>query len=484
MLFNDTILQNVLNGLHGGQVDHLGEEQKRKLVVDACIQANAHDFIMSLPQGYDTNVGERANLLSGGQRQRIAIARSVISNPKILLLDEATSALDSESENAVQAALEKSSRGRTVLMISHKLSAVEKANKIIVIDKGRIVEQGTHATLLAADGVYCRLLHAQTLGTPAETDTTPTSNKKAKQELVEKLPLQEKDSHTDGSVKTAQVPESKSISRRFSLLRCVLIILSETRNVLLPFTGGTIGTLVAGACIPMQAFLFSKLVTVFQLQGAERINRGNFWALMFFALALANLTSYAVLWFLFALVGATISQKYRAEYLRSMLSQDIPFFELKGNESGALAALLSTDGGDLEALFALSLALILVFFIDIFACGIIAIVMGWKLGLVGVFGCYPVLFLAGYFRMRMDSAAQDRCALNFLESARFALEAIEAVRTVSSLTMEPKVIERYGVRIRNAVITSSKRMMVSTIFFSLSDCIDFLGKSSNHLASR
>jgi ATP-binding cassette, subfamily B (MDR/TAP), member 1 len=479
MLFNDTIIQNVLNGLHQSRASCLSEEEKRELVVRACKQADAHDFIIKLPLGYETNVGERSGSLSGGQRQRIAIARSIISNPKILLLDEATSALDSESERAVQVALDKASQGRTTLMIAHKLSTVERADKIVVIDKGRIVEEGTHASLLENDGAYCRLLHAQRLSIPGGTETATTTNDTdilrgeiEKQSLV-------KSSQIGQSTEVPISLDSKSIARKHSILHCILTIISETRNILPAFIGATIGALVAGAAIPIQAFLFSKLITVFQLQGAERIDQGNFWALMFFVLALANLISYAVLWFLFCIAGAQISRKYRSEYLRGMLAQDIGWFEVKGNTSGALTALVSTDGDDLEMLFSMSLGLIMVFAIDVFSCCILALAVGWKLGLVGVFGCYPVLFLAGYFRIRMDTGAQDRCASSFLESARFASEAVEAIRTVSSLRLESMVIERYGDRLRKAVVTSSKRMVISMVFFAMSDCMDFLGRLCN-----
>lgn len=474
MLFNDSILQNVLNGLHGKQADKLSENEKRNLVIEACKQANAHDFITRLPQGYETNVGERSGLLSGGQKQRIAIARSIISKPKILLLDEATSALDSESERAVQAALDKASQGRTTLVIAHKLSTVEKADKIVVLNKGRIVEEGTHASLLAKDGAYCSLLHAQRVSTTSETEAISTSERYIPQREAEKESTVEY-IKIDQNVDLSPSLDSKSIARQYSLLRCIFTILSETKSIWPAFGGGMIGACVAGAAIPVQAYLFSKLVTVFELQGAELIDRGNFWALMFFILALSNLISYAVLWFLFSVAGTSISMKYRSEYLRGMLAQDISWFKVKGNTSGALIALLLTDGDDLELLFSLSLALIMVFVIDIFSCAILAVAIGWKLGLVGVFGCYPVLFLAGYFRIRMDTTAQDRCASSFLESARFASEAVEAIRTVASLTLESKVIERYNNRLRKAVVASSRRMIVSMIFFALSDCMDFLG---------
>ncbi|WP_290874139.1 ABC transporter ATP-binding protein, partial [Aquabacterium sp.] len=130
-------------------------------VIAAATAAHAHDFIRALPEGYNTFLGERGVRLSGGQRQRISIARAILKNAPLLLLDEATSALDTESERAVQAALEEAMKDRTTLVIAHRLSTVVNADRIVVIDAGRIVDVGTHAELLARNGLYAKLAAMQ-----------------------------------------------------------------------------------------------------------------------------------------------------------------------------------------------------------------------------------------------------------------------------------------------------------------------------------
>jgi ATP-binding cassette subfamily B protein len=151
-LFADTVLENIRYGSPGASEDD---------VVRAAIAAQADGFIRALPEGYGTRLGERGVTLSGGQRQRIAIARAVLRNAPILLLDEATSALDAESERDVQAALEGVMRGRTTLVIAHRLATIQKADRIVVLDGGRIVEEGTHAELLRRRGLYARLAELQ-----------------------------------------------------------------------------------------------------------------------------------------------------------------------------------------------------------------------------------------------------------------------------------------------------------------------------------
>jgi len=154
-LFHDTVRANLLYAKPGATQAELES---------ACRAGNIHDFIAGLPEGYETVVGERGYRLSGGEKQRVAIARVILKNPRVLILDEATSHLDSQSEALIQEALERVMKGRTSLVIAHRLSTILSADLILVVDGGRLVEQGTHAQLLARDGLYAGLYRTQFQG--------------------------------------------------------------------------------------------------------------------------------------------------------------------------------------------------------------------------------------------------------------------------------------------------------------------------------
>jgi ATP-binding cassette, subfamily B (MDR/TAP), member 1 len=453
-------------------MDKLPENEKRKLVQAACVEANADTFIRDLPQGYDTPVGERGGFVSGGQKQRIAIARSIISNPQILLLDEATSALDPKAEGIVQDALDNVSKARTTIMIAHRLSTVQKADKIVVMNQGRVVEQGSHGSLLAAKGAYFNLVNAQSLGQNRHDEVSAEKLDEGHDELSLEKTLTK---HSTTNPTAPPVSTVEDVSRKLSLVRCILIIFREQMRLWPYFFCGFVASIGGGGIFPAQAVVFSRVVTIFQLPRGQLQNRANFWALIFFALALGVLFCYAFIGTFFTIAAFLASRVYRSQYFGAMLRQDIGFFDIEGHSAGAMTSRLSTDPQRLQDLISSNFGLILIVIVNLIGSCTLALALGWQLALVTIFGCLPPLFFAGFMRMRLEIQSQDRTSKLYQESARFAAEAVGAIRTVSSLTMEAKVLDNYAERLNVTVQKAYRHIIVSMALFGLSESLDLAG---------
>lgn len=334
VLFRGTVFENVCKGLLGYQ-RQLSAEDQLKLVREACISSNADGFIQDLPnvcifqhltcrafsnstQGYHTEVGERAGMLSGGQRQRIAIARSIVSDPKVLLLDEATSALDPKAEKVVQDALSNVSRNRTTLVIAHRLATIKAADSIAVMSEGTVVEQGTHSELIEKKGRYATLVSAQDLedeGAPA-TGPKPADSTERIDRQISLQPKLEVSKTADAE---AQYLGSGTLN--YSLLRCIIIMFAEQKKLYFCFILSTIACLIGGATFPTQAILFSRVLNVFLLEGQEAKDQANFYSLLFFVVALGNLLAYFVIGWTCNYIGQTVTHRYRREMFDQVLSQ-------------------------------------------------------------------------------------------------------------------------------------------------------------------
>jgi ATP-binding cassette subfamily B (MDR/TAP) protein 1 len=282
-LFGTTIYENIRHGLIGTKWEHESPERQKELIEDAAKKANAHDFITSLPEGYETNVGERGFLLSGGQKQRIAIARAVVSDPKILLLDEATSALDTKSEGVVQAALEAASEGRTTITIAHRLSTIKDAHNIVVMSQGRIVEQGTHDELLEKRGSYYNLVTAQAIAAVNEltAEEEEAIEKEETQALMRKTSTRNKESGSaapedpddDIQAKLNRSQSQQSASsmalagrttapkKKYGLWTLIKVIASFNKQEWKLMMIGLVFSVITGGGNPTQAVFFAKLIS-------------------------------------------------------------------------------------------------------------------------------------------------------------------------------------------------------------------------------
>ncbi|KAK9687675.1 hypothetical protein K7432_014694 [Basidiobolus ranarum] len=329
-LFRCTIAENVAHGLIGTPHENANEEKKLELIKEACKMANAHDFIMLLPEQYNTHVGERGFLLSGGQKQRIAIARAIVKDPRILLLDEATSALDTQSEGIVQQALDRASSGRTTIVIAHRLSTIRNADQIIVMEHGNIIEQGTHKSLIEAQGAYYKLVELQKISkksdepraTPPPEDTDINAMKSIDSELRRKTTIQSiRSAKNQANVENGD--EDKVHSLPYVIYRVFKLSKPELPYMLVGF----IGAIVTGAISPIFSILFSKIMAAMALQGDALIKELNFWASMFLVVAIVAFIANTAQGTFFGIAGERLTERIRSQTFSAILHQEIGWFD-------------------------------------------------------------------------------------------------------------------------------------------------------------
>ena len=497
-LFGTTIFRNIAHGLIGTEWEKEGEEKQMELVIGAAKMANAHDFISALPEGYETNVGERGFLLSGGQKQRIAIARAVVSDPKILLLDEATSALDTKSEGVVQAALEIAAAGRTTITIAHRLSTIKDADNIVVMSEGRIIEQGTHDELLAKRAAYYSLVEAQKITgsrelTPEEEELLEKEDDKLTHQITGRSSEGYEEDPDDKNIankldrKASQKSQSsialqnrpKTVGQHASLWTLIKLIASFNKTEWYLMVLGLSFSIICGGGNPTQSVFFAKeiiaLTTSLTLPGAADSLRHSvdFWSLMYLMLALVILLAFCIQGIAFAFCSERLVHRVRDRAFRTMLRQDIEYFDREENTAGALTSFLSTQTTHVAGLSGVTLGTILTVLTTLIAAIILSLIIAWKLALVCI-STIPVLLGCGFFRFWMLARFQQRAKKAYESSASYACEATSAIRTVASLTREADVLAHYEEALNSQAQSSLRSVLRSSLLYAAAQSLMFL----------
>jgi len=454
-------------------------------IIEAAQTANAHDFISRLPEGYDTMLGARGALLSGGQKQRVAIARALVRKPAVLLLDESTSALDSASERVVQVALQRASKGRTTVVIAHRLSTIQDADAIAVVNAGRIVELGTHSELMRVDGgKYRALVQMQNMtdetveqrdarkaaraaeatnAARATTDFPVTADEPSMLTAGMEKSVLVDPSLTDDSSSESGKDKAVDVDKGV-IMRAIRTNKSEWLYILM----GSAGAFAAGAAWPVMAVVFSR-VLVFLGDPSDAANSSvRNHSLGFVALGgIMAVANYSQLAFL-GISAERMTKQLRAASFRAMLRQEMAFFDEKKNSVGALSTRLATEATLVKGLTG-DAAGSLVMMLGAVGVGvIIGLASCWRVALV-VLAVMPGVALGGYLEVQQMTADDSKSRAFFAQAGQIASEAVDNVRTVTSLGVQNHFLARYLKELEGPVNKGRRAAIVAGLGFGVAE---------------
>ncbi|XP_042550095.1 bile salt export pump isoform X1 [Dipodomys spectabilis] len=494
VLFSTTIAENIRYGR---------EEATMEDIVRAAKDANAYNFIMNLPQQFDTLVGEGGSQMSGGQKQRIAIARALIRNPKILILDMATSALDNESESMVQEALNKIQHGHTIISVAHRLSTVRAADVIIGFEHGTAVERGTHEELLERKGIYFTLVTLQSQGdrtlrkedgqdatkndVPQQTfsrggyqDSLRASIRQRSRSQLSQLAheppmtvVDHKSTYKDTKDKDVFVEDEID---PVSFRKILKANAPEWPYMLV----GALSAAVNGAVTPLYALVFSQILGIFSIPDKEeQKSQINDMCLFFVVLGCVSIFTQFLQGYTFAKSGELLTKRLRTCGFRAMLGQDIGWFDDLRNNPGSLTTRLASDATQVQGAAGSQIGTLVSSFTNITVAMIIAFLFSWKLSLVIV--CFfPFLTLSGALQTRMltSFASQDKQALE--KAGQITSETFTNIRTVAGIGMEKKFIEAFEAELEKSFKISIRKANVYGMCFAFSQGIVFMANAASY----
>jgi len=446
-LFNTTIGQNIAYG---------APDASKSDIEAAAVQANAHDFIMGFPDGYETSVGERGTQLSGGQKQRVAIARALIKKPKVLILDEATSALDTESEAVVQAALDKlmASSERTTIVIAHRLSTIRNVDRIAFIAGGKVLEYDSHEVLMTkAHGRYKRLVDAQSRGANTEN-----------QSLKKRMDDKSADDGDDAEKPDFEAELKELEQKAFSITRARAMSKPDVTFMFL----GAIGAIMAGGVFPSWGILFAETIDLlfrpvfdctpeFLAANAfdtceeywqyiahdmrqQSFELAGYWLVVAFGCIFGNM--FAV-WG-FGMASERLNKRVRDSAFAALIRQEVGFFDKRS--VGDITSELQTDTARIHSFSGEPIRSFLIAMSSVITGVVVSFIFMWPFALIAM-ACIPFMGFATSMEMKImlgeDESSDSSKPDELNSSGGIAVETLLNARTVSALTLEKSRFKNY-----------------------------------------
>ena len=496
VLFGTSIRENLLFGK---------KDASEQELIDAAKQANAFEFIMKLEKKFETYVGPGGTQLSGGQKQRLAIARAILKNPKILLLDEATSALDRKNEMEIQKTLDKISQGRTTIVIAHRLTTIQNADKIIMIEKGKAVEQGTHEELLKNKGAYFKIQKHQMIikeedeeqkENLEENDETERERRGSSWDhpavLLKKDPSIKKDhtaleeirltlnlkkgtSHqeTDHVKKIEEEHHKKLVAKYNDTSVFKRLYSGFTQEIFMYYLICGIFSVFNGAVLPLFSIIFAEMLDVLNKPfDPDFSSKCSLLAWMFLLIAFLSFL-FRVLSFWSSFVAAErLSKDLRAKMYRKMLSMHIGWFDIPINSPGTLATKLQADVQLINQLTSSILSIIIEAASSLITGVVIALCYSWQMTLA-IIVTTPLILFCGKVQEEMNTGFSAENEKAYKQSAAMITEAVTNMRTVASFGNDNKLLEIYERSLINPKKVIMRKSISSGIVYGMSIFLTF-----------
>ncbi|KAJ0544860.1 putative ABC-type xenobiotic transporter [Helianthus annuus] len=458
VLFATSIKENILFGNEG---------VSNELVELAAKRANAHDFIVKLPESYETQVGQFGIQLSGGQKQRIAIARALLKEPKILLLDEATSALDSESERVVQEALDQASVGRSTIIVAHRLTTIRKADKIVVLRSGKVIESGSHEELMQNNGgAYYQMVQLQQSAAQSQNLDSPhtpirnTNRRRNYSPQTRRTPISIQSSFQNSpmspfspavsinTVHSVQMISYEESDDEYDIIsnpnpsqwRLLKMNAPEWKRAVL----GCLGASGFGAITPIHAYCLGSVVSVYFLTDKSKIKSEiAIYCIIFVGLGVLCFFTNLLNHHNFAVMGERLTKRVREKLLENVLTFEIGWFDRDENTSAAVCARLATEASLIRSLVGDRISLLVQVFFSAFLSFLISLIINWRVAAVMI-SVQPLLIISIYSKTVLMKSLSSKAKKAQNEGTQLASEAVVNHRTITAFVSQERIMRLYA----------------------------------------